>query len=268
MKNSVLSILGTLVILAASLSFSQEDKNMEYRQFNKFSSEYAQLAEIDPAKKYIQYPEALRLLGDVGKTLDIGCGNGTFTRMLARRGAKVFAYDPARKIVEEALQEGREEKLGIEYSVAMRLDESRYGKFDKAVSTMVLLYATNLEELRNIFSDAFLALKPGGIFVSITFNPNYKSFGKVANNRRITKTPDRRIHFNFLDKNGKTAMSSTASNFSVSDFETAAREAGFKKIEWVKLEVTSEGREAMGNAYWEGFDNDPSYIGLVVSRND
>ena len=58
-------------------------------QFNLVSAEYELITENDPVKNYVQYPEALRLLGDIEKKeiLDIGCGNGIFDRIMVKQGA-------------------------------------------------------------------------------------------------------------------------------------------------------------------------------------
>lgn len=244
-------------------------KNKLFHQYDKFSAEYASLAEIDPAKKFIQYPEALRLLGDVKnkKILDIGCGNGIFTRMLARRGASVVGYDPSIKQIEVAQKLEQQEKLGIRYFVADRPPILPEYKFDEAVSVMVLLYATDQKNLREIFSYAHKALVGNGSFSSIIFYPVFKRFGEIVYNRRFSKTDDGKIQVEFIDECGKVKMKARFSNFSIGDYERAAKEAGFTKIEWVKLTIASEGKDTKGSNFWQNFENDPPYIGIKVSKH-
>lgn len=241
-------------------------ENGQATQYNNLSVEYASLAEVDPVKRFIQYPEALRLLGDVANKdiLDIGCGNGTFTRMLARKEARVVGYDPAVKQIEEAQKFEAQEGSGIKYFVGDRPAISPGHQFDEAVSVMVLLYATGRGNLRDIFTYAIRALKSGGSFSSITFNPDYRRFGEVAYNRRFSKTEDGRIQVDFLNDQGEVKITARFSDFSVSDYENAAKEAGFSGVEWIKLEITPEGKEKQGEDFWNDFEDDPPYIGIRV----
>ena len=49
--------------------------------------------------------------------LDLGCGEGSNTRQLARRGARMSAIDISRTFVAHAYEAERDEPLGIEYRV-------------------------------------------------------------------------------------------------------------------------------------------------------
>lgn len=238
------------------------------KQYDNISKEYVSLIKIDPAKQFVQYPEALKLLGDVKdkKILDIGCGDGTFTQMLARRKAKVVGYDPSVKQIEQAQETENQEKLGIKYFVGDRPAMPPEYKFDEAVSVAVLLYATDTENLRDIFKYAFRVLTENGSFSSITFNPGFNRFGKIAYNRRFVKTGDGKIRVDFLDENENVKTSAIFSDFSVSDYENLARAAGFAKIEWVKLSITKEGQHIKGSDFWQGFEDDCPYIGIKVSK--
>ena len=57
--------------------------------------------------------------------LDLACGEGYNTRMLARKGAKVTGIDSSAKMIELAAQEETKEKLGIRYLVADASDLSQ-----------------------------------------------------------------------------------------------------------------------------------------------
>ncbi len=91
-------------------------------QYDLISSVYSGLINIDPSKQYVQYPEALRLLGSLeGKfVLDVGCGNGILSRIMARRGAKVVGYDISEEQIRLALEEEKINPLGIRYYVSSR----------------------------------------------------------------------------------------------------------------------------------------------------
>lgn len=241
-------------------------QNEQARQYDNFSTVYASIAADDPAKKFIQYPGALRLLGDITghNILDIGCGNGTFTRMLASHGARVTGYDPSEKQIEKAREAENKDETGIQYFVGERPDISADYQFDKAVSVMALMYAADLENLCEMFSYIKDKMKASGLFCAVIFNPDYNHFGAKAYNRRFSKQQNSKIQVEFFNEQGQICMSSMHSDFLISDYEYAADKAGFKNIEWVNLEVTPEGKEAMGEQFWELFEMHPAYRGLKI----
>ncbi len=240
----------------------------ENEQYDRLSAEYAALVEIDPAKIYVQYPGALKLLGDAaGKSvLDVGCGNGTFTRMLARRGARVAGYDPSVEQIREARKREEIDNLGISYFVGLKPPLSPAHLFDDAVSVMVLPYASDRASLQRTFVVVMRSLKRGGSFCSVTYNPGYQRLGKAAYNRRFSKTAEGGIQVDFLDNRSNLVISARFSDYSRSDYEDAAQKAGFSAPLWVRLAVTGEGIDRQGDKFWHGFEDDPPYIGFKVVK--
>lgn len=234
-------------------------------QYNKVSDAYVSLAKVDPAKQFVHFPEALRLLGDVKdkRILDIGCGDGIFSRMLSRLGASVEGYDPSEKQIEEALKIEQQEKLGIRYYTADSPKDS--DEFDYAVAILVLMYATDKQELEKMFADAYKSLAKGGTFVALTFNPNFKRLGQIAHNRRWSKIGNKKMRVEFF-RDGELKLSADFSDFSQTDYEDAARKAGFNNFSWEKLSPTADGIRTTGEKFWEGFNEDPSYIGIKVIK--
>jgi SAM-dependent methyltransferase len=62
-------------------------------------------------------PALLVACGEVGElpVLDLGCGQGWFSRQLARRGARVIGVDLSPAMLAHARRHEKEEPLGIEY---------------------------------------------------------------------------------------------------------------------------------------------------------
>ncbi|MBM3315822.1 methyltransferase domain-containing protein, partial [candidate division WOR-3 bacterium] len=88
-------------------------------------------------------PALLRACGDVKglRVLDLGCGQGYFSRQLAKAGAKVTGVDVSEKQVANALRHERAEPQGIEYVVmdATGADERwPAGSFDLVTACMSL----------------------------------------------------------------------------------------------------------------------------------
>ena len=125
--------------------------------------------------------------------LDIGCGNGNFSRFLAGLGARVTAIDGSAGMIEKArarserFPEGcsenesaarNEESAGsIDYRVIDASDTSRLaelgaGAFDAAVSNMAVV---DMAEIGPMFGAVYGLLKPGGVFVCSLAHPCFQA---------------------------------------------------------------------------------------------
>src|SRR5215472_15182272 len=82
---------------------------------------YANYVQRDPFRRGLHYPAVAEALGDVNKKriLDVGCGDGLFPRLLAKRGASVVGYDKAIEKIAEAQAHRDAPGLDISYGVAV-----------------------------------------------------------------------------------------------------------------------------------------------------
>lgn len=92
--------------------------------------------------------------------LDIGCGEGHNTRLLAKRGAHVTAVDISEVFIEYAKKSEEREPLAIDYRVASAV-ELPFGDdmFDFAVAFMSLM---DIPETERVLAETRRVLKPGG----------------------------------------------------------------------------------------------------------
>ncbi|MEE1737606.1 class I SAM-dependent methyltransferase [Streptomyces sp. BE147] len=132
----------------------------------------------DFAKRHLVNPVLERLLGDVHgrRVLDAGCGNGYFSRMLARRGARVVGVEPTGSMTAFAREREVRERLGITYVRAdlARLPEDTgpaRGPFDAVVSSMVFMA---IPDWRPAMRSCVRALRPGGRFVFAVVHPAFE----------------------------------------------------------------------------------------------
>lgn len=94
--------------------------------------------------------------------LDLGCGYGWHCRFAEEAGArKILGIDSSRRMLEEAARRNKGER--ITYSLCGICDyEYPEQSWDLVVSNLALHY---IEELADIFSRIYTALRPGGVFL-------------------------------------------------------------------------------------------------------
>jgi ubiquinone/menaquinone biosynthesis C-methylase UbiE len=124
----------------------------------------------------VNNPASFRLIGSVkGKTvLDLACGEGYNTRILARKGAKATGIDNSEKLIGLARIEERREPLGIRY---YRMDASRLynisdGSFDLVTCFMAL---HDIEDYEGAVAEVERVLKHDGRFIFSIMHPCFEN---------------------------------------------------------------------------------------------
>lgn len=160
------------------------------RYWNDNAEVWTQLtrAGYDKYRDVVNTPGFLAMLPDVQgrEGLDIGCGEGHNTRLLAARGAKMSALDISEVFIGHARAEEARAPLGIAYRVASAV-EVPYpdASFDFATAFMSLM---DIPEKGRVFAEAWRVLRPGGFLQFSIEHPCYA-------------TPHRR---NLRDADGQT----------------------------------------------------------------
>jgi S-adenosylmethionine-dependent methyltransferase len=117
-----------------------------------------------------------------GNILEIGCGPGTITIGLLKRGYKVSAVDLSEKMIELCMKRVSGQGLGknILYYVkdARDLGEIKKDAFDAALMMGPLYHLVYKEDRETALKEAFSRLKSGGVIFS-TFISRYGIWGDL-----------------------------------------------------------------------------------------
>jgi ubiquinone/menaquinone biosynthesis C-methylase UbiE len=119
-------------------------------------------AGYDVFRDLVNTPAFFSMLGDVRglHVLDIGCGEGYNTRLLAEHGARVVAIDIAQRFIGYAVDLERQAPMGIEYRIASAVElPFADASFDAVTAFMSLM---DIPETDRAIAEAFRVLRPGG----------------------------------------------------------------------------------------------------------
>jgi 2-polyprenyl-3-methyl-5-hydroxy-6-metoxy-1,4-benzoquinol methylase len=125
---------------------------------------------VDSGADYYRHlvhgPALLEVCGDVkgANVLDLGCGHGYFSRLLARAGAGVVGVDIADHLIAKAIEYEQAEPLGVRY---LRMEAERIGKAFEQSSVDLVTACTSLQDMSDpaaIVEAVRAVLSPSGRF--------------------------------------------------------------------------------------------------------
>lgn len=142
--------------------------------WGKVAGWYNQLLEEgeDTYQEKVIKPNLLRLLelkpGE--SVIDIGCGQGYFSRELAKAGAKVLGVDIAAELIDLAkTQSGKNENYLV--LSAEKLSGIKDESFDAGICVLAL---QNIKDLSAAVSEMARVIKPGGRAVLVLNHPTFR----------------------------------------------------------------------------------------------
>lgn len=159
--------------------------------YTSFAAVYDTFMDNIPYEEWKSYLEELLKEYGVqdGLVLDLGCGTGTMTELLAADGYDMIGVDNS----EEMLEIAREKQIKSGHEILYLLQDMRefelYGTVGAVFSICDSLnYITEPEELKQVFRWVNNYLDPGGILI-FDFNTEYK-YREVLGNQVIAEDRD------------------------------------------------------------------------------
>ncbi len=133
------------------------------------------MKEIPYGKWYESVKKILESYGiEDGLVLELGCGTGTFTELLARGGYDMIGIDSSADMLEIAMEKKEKSGSDILYLQQDMREFELYGTVRAVVSVCDSMnYIGTEEELRQVFSLVNNYLDPGGIFLFDLKTPYY-----------------------------------------------------------------------------------------------
>ncbi len=191
-------------------------------------------------------PATFKLIGDVkGQfVLDLACGEGYNTRILARKGARVIGVDFSGELVQLAKEKEAEDKLGIRYHVADAADLSMFPcrRFNLVTCFMAL---QDIRDYRSAVAEVARILKKGGRFVFSITHPcfemvSHKGF-RVSTNERYFEAAEDNIQWR-MERLVKP-FETTSFHRTLTDYFHVLNECGFVVRRLVEPKPTKRGIE-------------------------
>lgn len=157
--------------------------------YTGFASVYDQLMDNIPYEEWAGYLHGLMEEYQVneGLVLDLGCGTGTMTELLAGYGYDMIGVDCSEEMLGAAMEKRSISGHDILYLLQDMREFELYGTVRAVVSVCDSInYMTEIEDLEQVFCLVNNYLDPGGIFI-FDFNTEYK-YREVIGNCTIAES--------------------------------------------------------------------------------
>ena len=187
--------------------------------YEKFSYAYDRMMKNVNYPRWMQYIESIfeKYGSKPRKILDVACGTGTLTLLLASKGYEMAGIDRASGMLEIARHKAASQDLNITFHQGDMLNIELDSKFDAILCTYDSInYAGNEEELGNAFNSISSHLQPNGLFIfdvtternivehfhNKTFSENHEDYSYIWKNNYLHHSKMCRTFLTFFIKEG------------------------------------------------------------------
>ena len=203
------------------------------------------------AQKYhwAQQEELLLLkpyLSIIGKTknktiLDIGCGSGWITKIIAKNAKKIIGIDTSSSLIKIAKDENSQKNIEYKVLDAEKINQFK-NKFNIIISALTFQLIIPQKKLLNVLKTCNLKLKKNGNLVILVPHPCFINQNKRKYNKYIVKK-----NFNYFInpqeyivklKSKKGALQFKTNFYNLETFSTSFKKAGFIIEEIIEPKVT------------------------------
>jgi len=236
---------------------------MSLNNYNQELSKEFQKTDIKPDKQFSFLPTVLSIIGDLnGKTvLDLGCGDGFFTKALMKAGAKkVIGIDNSETQIGLA-KESQTEK-NIEYILG-DIYKEELPKADIILSPFVVNYAESIKDLEFLFKNIYHSLPHEGKVLLVIDLPKGKDIKKFGSIKTVQGELKDGVRIKIDLYNQDEFLLTLHSNYYTPEtLVDVLGRAGFKSIQWHIARISKEGMEKYGQDFWKDFA-DNSELGYL-----
>ena len=233
-------------------------------EYDDFAETYQKTNFKRPLFKFAVYSSFYNQFKNLAgkRILDLACGDGLVTRKLKKLGAsEVTGMDISKKMIALAKETEQKEKLGIKYKAGQVGKLGKIGSFDYISAAFLLHYAKSKEELERMCEDCFQNLRKGGTLLAINNNPLHPlSKDRKYGNLIFCKNEPPLESDELFVRHSKSNISFKNYFWKKETYGDALSNAGFKKIEWLPIEVNKKGYHKMGGNFWKEFIEHPFFV--------
>jgi SAM-dependent methyltransferase len=242
-------------------------------QYDDIAALY-QRSKHSPVRRHVESFTFLGLLGNVRnlRVLDLACGEGFYTRMLRKAGARrVVGVDVSPAMIALARAEEQARPLGLEFVVSDVQELPALGEFDTAVAGYLLHYAPDREALFRMCRSVAAQLPVGGRFITINENPGqpaerYRGYQQYGFSKTAVRPRREGSAITYTMVAGRDVFRFEVTHFEKATYEAALCAAGFSDIRWHPVRLDPAGVAAHGAGYWSEYLGNPPIVGLECRR--
>ena len=243
-------------------------------QFDRIAKNFSQPTRyLHPYRQYLTYYNWLKCCGSVSQLhiLDVGCGAGLSSRLLAQRGAIVTGVDNSPIMLTQALQIEAQEQLGIMYLLANSEKLPRFVELYDLVTVACLLhYAATEQALDNILAGLSANLKPRGrlVGINLSFEPPVQAFSPGLSHSAkwidLPFSPGARVGIALYGVHDRKICAFDIRFWEKAVYEHYLRKNGFGQIRWIRPRMSEEGKKLC--RHWQKLEDTCTMVILSATK--